>query len=143
MLMSLDALAINPLGIALATVAGMIVGAVWFQKFAFGGPWMRITGVDPTKPRRPALVYPLSFLSGAVTATVLSGTTALVHAAIGGGYFAVSVVVALALWLGLTFATSAVHQLFEGRPARLFLINTGHQFVTVVAMGLIIGTVGV
>jgi hypothetical protein len=47
------------------------------------------------------------------------------------------------LWLGLTVARFLVHDLFEGRPAKLTAINAGHEFLTVMAMALIIGWMGV
>ena len=132
----------NILAILLAAASSMVVGTLWFLPATFGNAWNTITGVDAMKPQRPAVVFPLSFLSAAITATVLSGAASLVAGMPGWAPLAASLIAAGALWLGFTAATTAVHYLFEGRSLRLYTINVGHLLVTALVMGLIVGLFG-
>ena len=43
------------------------------------------------------------------------------------------------LWLGLTAARIAVHDLFERRPGKLTILTVAHELVTIMVMALIIG----
>jgi len=132
----------NLLAIVIATVAGMLVGVIWFRPKVFGDRWQALTGVDPNKPRRPAVVFPLSFLMGAITAVTLSAAASSAVARYGGSPLVVTLVTASVLWLGFTAATAAVHYLFEGRHPAIFAINTGHQLVTALVMAVVIGLFG-
>ena len=51
-------------------------------------------------------------------------------------------VAAVIIWIGFTAARLLTHDLFERRPGTLTAINMGHELVTVVVMGLIIGAFG-
>ncbi len=130
---------INLLAILLAAVSSMVVGTVWFLPAVFGRAWMTRTTVDPNKPKRRGLVYTLAFLAAAVTAVVLAAGTSVAHDLYGGSYLVVALAVASILWVGFTAATGAVHALFEGRAAGIYLINAGHTLVTVLVMAVIIG----
>jgi hypothetical protein len=41
--------------------------------------------------------------------------------------------------VGFAAVTSGIKDLFEGRPGKLWLINAGHDVVTLMLMGAIIG----
>jgi small-conductance mechanosensitive channel len=137
-----DDMTVNLLAILLAAISSMIVGTIWFNAHVFGNRWQAITGVDPNKPKRPALVYTGSFVSALVTATVLALAVSCALAVLGGSRLLVALAAAGILWLGFTAATTAVHYLFEGRGIRLFLINSGHQLLTVLVMAVIVGLLG-
>jgi len=132
----------NLLAILLAAVSSMVVGTVWFLPRVFGNRWQALTGVDPNKPKRPAVVYSLSFVMAFLTATVLSAAASGAQELLGGGAIVVALATASVLWLGFIAATSAVHYLFEGRSPRIFAINVGHQLVTVLVMAAILGAFG-
>jgi len=132
----------NLLAVLLAALSSMIVGTVWFRPRVFGDRWQALTGVDPNKPKRPGVVYTLSFVMGLLTATTLSAAASSTLALLGGSALVVAPIVAAVLWLGFTAATSAVHYLFEGRSPRVFAINVGHQLVTVLVMAVILGLFG-
>jgi hypothetical protein len=132
-----------PLAVLLAAVSSMVVGTVWFQPRVFGDRWQAITGKNPSRPRNPVGTYIGSFVSAAVTATVLWAATAVVAAAMGDGDgtspLLIALVTATVLWAGFTAAPTAVHYLFEGRGVRLFAINSLHQLATALVMAVIVG----
>ena len=130
---------INYLAIALAAVAAMIVGWIWFGPL-FGKRWLALAG-NP-KPKA-ALVYPITFVATLVTACVIAYVTGVTSEALGNGYLVPALFTAFFLWLGFSAARSLIVTLFESRSATLFLIHTGHDFVVALVMATIIGLFGV
>jgi len=132
---------LNYLAIILGAVGGMVVGAIWFARPAFGPAWAGLTGVD-TSAKTPPSVYLLSTLATLVTSAVIAGGATIAHEVFGGSYLVVALTVSAILWLGFTASRNAVEYLFESRPARLFAIDMGHQLAVVLVMGLVIGLLG-
>ena len=119
----------NYLAIALATVAGMIVGWLWFGPL-FGRVWRRLTN-DP-KPN-PGVVYPITL--------VLTAVTAFVIAYVAQPGLGAALLTAAVLWLFVAARTLIV-TLFEARPLKLWLIHSGHDLAVVAVIGTIIGLMG-
>ena len=119
----------NYLAIALATVAGMVVGWLWFGPL-FGRVWRRLTN-DPTP--NPAVVYPITL--------VLTAVSALVIAFLAPGGLAGTLLTAVLLW-AFVAARTLIVVLFEQRPAKLWLIHAGHDLAVALAIGTIIGLMG-
>lgn len=85
-----------------------------------------------------------SFIASLVTAYVLAHVTFLSHSFFKNDSFLQdALATAFWLWVGLTVARIFVHDIFEGRPWKLMLLTVGHELVTLLAMGLIIGWLGV
>lgn len=133
---------LNYLAVAVASVAGMAVGALWFSRALFGRPWADAAHVE-LGANAKWWVYVLAFVATAVTAVVQALAAALVHSTIGGSFLGVAVGVAVVGWLGFTVARCAVEYLFEHRPLRLYVIDMGHQLAVVVVMALVIGLFGI
>lgn len=132
---------LNYLAVALATVAGMLVGWAWFSPILLGKPWAARTGVD-LRAKTPAWAYLLALVATAVTAVVLAVGSALVHDALGGSYLGVTLAVASVGWLGFTASRNAVEYLFERKALSLYAIDMGHQLVVLVVMAVVIGLLG-
>ena len=49
------------------------------------------------------------------------------------------VLVAVFLFVGFTAARMITHDAFEGRPAKLTILNSTHELVTILVMAVIIG----
>lgn len=131
---------LNILAIAVATVAGMAVGALWFSQALLGRPWAAAAGVRLGAAR--PWVYAAALVATAATAVVLDAAAVVAHAALGGPFLLVAVAAAVAGWAGLTAARSGVEYLFERRSARLYVIDMGHQLAVVAVMGVVIGLFG-
>lgn len=54
-------------------------------------------------------------------------------------YLLAALFTAVILWAGFTAARFITNDAFEGRPSSLTVLNIGHELVTLVIMGLIIG----
>lgn len=135
---------INYIAVILATLSSMVVGATWYAQSVFGNSWAKLAKVkiktetaDMLKPMGVTLV--VSF----VTAFVLAHMIFLANQFFDNSFLQDALMTAFWVWLGFTAARFVTHDVFEGRPEKLTLINIGNEFVTLMVMGLIIGLFGV
>jgi hypothetical protein len=135
---------VSYLGIALAAVAGWLVGAAWYS--ALARPWLIALGKTRTELLSPSgkpspVPFVISFLAALLMAWVLAGIVGhlgpgrvtLLNGAISG-FFA---------WLGFVITTLSVNYSFARQRAMLTLIDGGHWLAVLVIQGAIIGLFGV
>jgi Protein of unknown function (DUF1761) len=129
---------VNYLAVIAAAVANVAIGTAWYNApFAFNTIWLKSIGKTAEQVAEEfSVLKPLGALVGSLfTAFLLAvfagwtDTDTLLQGAFVGLLAAV----------GFAATTSAIKDLFEGRPGRLWLINAGHDVVTLVVMGAIIG----
>jgi hypothetical protein len=130
---------INYLAIAVATVAAMLVGWLWYGPI-FGKPWKRLAGEPVTKA---VVIYPITLVATFVTGYVIAYVTGVTSIALGNGYIVPALFTAFFLWLGFSAARSLIVALFEAKPIKLWLINTGHDLAVALVIATIIGLMGV
>ncbi|MCA1819860.1 MAG: DUF1761 domain-containing protein, partial [Halobacteriales archaeon] len=148
----------NWLGFALAIVANMVLGFIWYAAWSpTGKVWMRHQGMDPhnmPKMSGAQMAVPmLLMVVGSVlmmfvfahtngvyldsfrnTATGgMAGYRLSVMDGIMGGFFT---------WLGFIVPLNLNQVAFERKPWSLFAVNTGYYLVTLVLAGILIATVG-
>jgi hypothetical protein len=137
---------VNYGAVFLAALSSMVVGAIWYAPAVFGKPWMSLTGVKMNKPMTATdsvMMYGTTFIASLITAYVLAHVTFLSNHFFHNSFMQDAMTTAFWLWLGFTAARFLVHDIFEGRRKKLTLINAGHELVTVMAMALVIGLMGV
>lgn len=127
---------INWLAVIAAAIFNVVVGALWYNAL-FNRPWL--ASIGKTAEQVAAGFTPLkplgALVGGVITSLLLalligwSGTTSLVQGALIG----------LVAAVGFAVIPNSIKDLFEGRPGKLWLINTGHDLVTLVVMGALIG----
>jgi len=129
---------VSLLATLVATVAGFVLGAVWYGP-VFGKAWMaenRFTEEQLKQNFNPAKTYGttfvLAFLAAYVFGMFLGANPGLGYA-IGWG-FLVGV-----CWIAASFATN---YLFEGRSVRLWIINGGYFVVQFTLFGVAFGLLG-
>jgi hypothetical protein len=131
---------INYIAVLLAAVSTMVVGSVWYAKGVFGETWRKLVNLDEKKMQEGAVkVMSLTFLASLVTAYVLAHVTYLSNSYFGNSFLQDALTTAFWVWLGFTAARMLTHDLFEGRPSQLTLMNLAHELVTFLVMGGIIG----
>lgn len=132
--------AINWWGVILATLSTLVVGSVWYTKKAFGNSWIKLIGKTEKQlgesGARPIIVTVVVSL---ITAYVLAHVTFLSHNFFHNSWMQDALTTAFWMWLGFIAARMITHDAFEHRPWRLTLMNTMHELVTLLVMGLIIG----
>lgn len=130
----------STLAIFLAAVAGFVIGAAYYG--VLGRPWMASAGLSRATVGKPSpLLFGLTFLALLIMATVLAG--AVGHLGPGQVTLRNGIISALILWAGFVLTTLAVNNGYQRRPLRLTVIDSGHWLLVMLAMGAIIGGLGV
>lgn len=136
---------INWLAVLLAGLSSMVVGMVYYAKPIFGDDWQKLVKLDDSKLKTgmgPAITK--SIVASLIMAYVLAHVTYLSSAFfLDTSFLSAALTTAFWLWLGIAAATIVVHDAFEQRPMKLTAMNAGNQLLTLLAMGLIIGLMGV
>lgn len=127
---------VNYLAVAVAAIAAMVVGYIWYGMSAFGRPWM--TAIGKTEEQIKADYKPTAmvwtYLFALITAFVLAHFISL----IGASNLQDAIMVAVWAWVGFVATVIAMNGIYEGRPSSLFWINSLYQLVTLVVMAIII-----
>lgn len=131
---------ISWLGIFLAVVAAMAIGSIWYGPL-FGKKWMKIVN------HKKGSDSPVGPMIGMLALAIIQAFV-LAHFIKYVGYFYsdysdLSVGALTAAWLFIGFVVPVLVSLtlFEKRSKDLLYINLGNQFVTLLAIGLILSSV--
>lgn len=134
---------INFLGVFLAMLSSMVIGSIWYTQSVFGNAWIKLAKIDMSKNKgnatKPIII---TMVVSLVTAYVLAHVSYLSNQFFGNSFLQDSLTTAFWMWLGFTAARFITHDAFESRPMKLTAINIGHELVTFLAMGWVIGIVG-
>ena len=124
----------NILAILTATVAGMLLGALWYSPAGFGRAWMRALGKSEQDLGSPLVPMLGSIFSCLLTAVALAYVLALtgVDSAVQGA------LLGLVIGAGIVFTALLSDNLFCGWGWKLLLIQAGYRVAYVVSMAAII-----
>lgn len=128
------------LGIFVAAIAAMVIGALWYSPMLFGNAWMKMQGwskKDMEKKKKDTnmgMSYGLMFVGSLVAAWVMS---MLVDFA-GASTFLSGAVIGVWVWLGFGATLSLGSVLWEGKPWNLWMLNNGHTLVSWAVIGGIV-----
>ena len=131
----MDGSGIEWVGVAIASVAWFVLGAVWYG--ALSKPWMAAVGKTREEIEASGgggAIYAMQFVAQAIVVIALAYLISLTRA----DSIVDAVQVAVTAALVAVFASSGDF-LYEGRNRSLFLINSGYRFVGIVLAGGIIG----
>ena len=138
----MDFMGVKLWAVALAGVATMVIGFLWYSPLLFARPWMVAMGYDPDDKARIAEMqksagpmYGISLLASLISAFVLAKV--LVGMTIYSALYGMKI--GVAVWLAFVATVQLTDKMFGQRPMKLFLINTGYQLVCYVVMGAILG----
>lgn len=137
---------INYLAVLLAGVSSMVVGSIWYARGVFGNTWAKLAKVNLDRKQsggEMATTLGLAFLTSLVTAYVLAHVSYLSNSFFGNSFLQDSLTTAFWVWLGFNALRFWTHDMFEGRRKKLTVLNASHELVTLMAMALIIGLMGV
>ncbi|HEY6736408.1 MAG TPA: DUF1761 domain-containing protein [Candidatus Saccharimonadia bacterium] len=136
-------ISVNIWAVVLAMVGSMVVGSIWYAQGVFGRVWARLAKVDMTRNRGP-IWQPLAVTAvvSTITAWVLASITMLAYQYFQATFLQDALMVGFWLWLGFTAARLVTHDVFEGRPVKLTLLNAAHELVTITVMAAVIGLFG-
>lgn len=139
-------MSINYLAVIVAAIASMGVGMLWYGKL-FMKPWMEMMGFTKESMQNMEMsvkkAYIIQFIASLVMAAVLSKLIEIksVYMLINSTDFAswkAGLSVGFLAWLGFAAPFSLAGALWEGKPWKLWYINTSNHLVTLLVMGLIL-----
>jgi hypothetical protein len=126
---------INLAAVFAAAASALVLGGIWYSPALFASAWMRAAGIPETqsRPAHPARVFGGAFVLSLIAAFVFAmflGPAPGLKLAVGAGFAA-----------GLCWVAASVgmNYLFERRPLRLFLINSGYFTLQFTLYGLVLG----
>jgi hypothetical protein len=135
---------INYWAIALAAIAGWLVGAVWYT--ALARPWLIALGKTRHELLGPSgKPSPVPFVVAFVAHVVMAWVLAAFVSRFGAGQVTVvnGVVAGFFAWLGFVATCLFVNHGFSGQRIMLTVIDGGHWLAVLVIQGAIIGVFGV
>ena len=130
---------INYLAVLVAAIVGFFAGFLWYSDALFGKTWRGLMGIDEKKMKQAqkkgmGKQISIGFLATLLTAYILAHFVWYVQAKT----IAEGIVLGLWLWLGFFATTQLGMVLWEGRPFKLYVINTMHYLVMLAVMGAIL-----
>jgi len=124
---------INYLAVLVAAVASFVLGFLWYGPL-FGKPWMKMMGFTPKSVKKmklsPMQAMGLGFLISLLTPYVLSHFVDYLEVTT----FAGAVQLAFWFWLGLVAPVQTGVFLWEGKPFKLFVLNTIYNLLVLIVM---------
>lgn len=132
---------LNYWAVTVAAVATFMLGSLWYTAL-FGKLWQRLHGYSDEKvkamqqARLPAVFFSVMLVSYFVLALAVGVVFSLagIQSAVGGA------ALGLTLWLGLSAAIGATEHVASDRPIGVYLIDRSYQLLSLVMIGVIIGT---
>ncbi len=132
---------LNYAAIFIAALAHMILGALWYSPILFGKSWMKLMNfnaktMEESKKRGMAKLYMIMFIVALLMSYILahfvkytSSMTAIEGLQLG-----------FWLWLGFVATIMINSVLWESKPIKLYLINIGYYFISLLLMGVILAS---
>lgn len=119
-----------------AAVSTMIMGALWYAPFLFGGAWLSAANLTAERiAAQGARGYVVAALAGLLAGVVL----AAIYAGVGVAGLADGARTGLVLGVGVALPFIASIHVMETRPLSLIAIDGGYAVVTLGVMGAILG----
>jgi len=132
-------MAINYLAVLAAAVAVNVLGMFWYSPAGFANAWVKAVGfskkqIKDGKNKGMAKPMAINFVVSLVEAFVLANFVMLTGAATA----LQGAVTGVWLWLGFIATTTLGIVLWEGKPAKLWVINNGFHLAALALMGAIL-----
>ncbi|KAA3648307.1 MAG: DUF1761 domain-containing protein [Chloroflexi bacterium] len=126
---------INWIGVIIALVVNMIIGAVWYGVFA--NPWMAAIGKtrEEIEGDQDWRAYGVAGLNSLIMPIVMGFVLNWAGASgIGAG-----LTVGFIVWLGFMAMPVATNYAFAGQPRNLWFIDAGYHLVSFLVIGGLLG----
>lgn len=138
-MLSTDFVDINYLAVLIAAIAAMAIGALWYSPALFGKLWMQLSGITPeniakAKAKGMAKNYFIAFLGTLVMSYVLAHFVDYADVF----YLAEGLKLGFWVWLGFMATRALGGVLWEGKPVKLYLLNAGHDLISILIMAAIL-----
>lgn len=123
----------NHLAILVSALILWLLGAIWYSPILFAKPWAATVGIVPGKSKKS------SMLTGMISSFILDLVLSLILAHVvlwsGANTFGSGSFIGAIVWMGFFAAPNLPQGIYEGRPFKLFAINTGYWLVGLLITG--------
>jgi len=120
-------------GIIIATITGMILGALWYSPLLFGNLWMKSIGKTPE-----TLGSTIKPIIGSIIANLLTAFgIAILFSFVGVESFSKAITIGAVSGILIIFPAMLSDNLFCGWGGTLLFIQTGYRVITVIFMSII------
>jgi hypothetical protein len=127
---------LNSVAIVVSAVIVWIIGALWYSPVLFAKPWVEIVGRQMGE--KPKGVY-RGMIGSLIGDLFLCFVLAhIIHWSGAEGWFG-GAHIGLLMWAGFFVAVMYPQSIYEGRPLKYFLINSGYWLVSLVTAGALLG----
>jgi hypothetical protein len=126
---------LNFIAIAVCAVIVWIIGALWYSPVLFAKPWVAIVGRQMSEKPKGVYVGMIGSLIGDLFLCFVLAHIVFWSGAegwMGGAH------IGLLMWAGFNAAVMFPQSIYEGRPLKYFLINTGYWLVSLVIAGAVL-----
>lgn len=132
---------INYLAVLAAAIANMALGFLWYG-LLFNKPWVTLMGWTPeeteTAKAKGKRSYALAALGSLVMAYVLAHSLVFATAYLHAEGVSAGLTAGFWNWLGFVAPVTLGIVLWEGKPWKLWLLNTSYWLVSLLIMGVIL-----
>lgn len=132
-------IAVNYMGVAIATLAAYAVGAVWHSPIGFGNYWMKLMGLSKDHMDKMPLTAAQAMATGFVVMLVQAFVLAHFVELLGIMNWQAAATLGFWVWLGFLAPTLANGWLWEGKSLKLFAFNAAYAFISIQVMAIILG----
>lgn len=136
---------VNFIAVVLAAISTMVVGSLWYSPAGFYKQWAKLAKVRVNQDQSTGQMVSMFggvFVASLVMAYILAYVSFLSNTFFQNSFLQDTLMTAFWLWLGFVATRFYVHDTFEGRRKKLTVLNAGHELVTLLVMGLVIGMMG-
>lgn len=125
--------AFNPWAILVGGGILWVLGAAWYSPALFAKPWMAMLGIQKTESRKPGMLLAMtaSLLCDVVVAFMLEHLILWADAT----SFGWGAMIGIIAWIGFIAATTLPQGMYEGRPFKLFAVNSGYWLIGLAVVG--------
>lgn len=132
---------INWLGVLLAAIASMALGAAWYM--GLSKQWLAATGKTTEEIMAGSGGQATPFIWGAVMQLVMAYFLALLTPAILGGMTpGNAVAVGLHIWIGFIITAMILNHRYQGEKWSLTVIDGGYLLAALIVQGVVLGLLG-
>ena len=132
----MEALSPNLLAVLAAGLAKFMLGGLWYSPLMFDKSWRQMIGMtQPPSMSQGARAMAFELAGNMLMAYVLAHLVILV----GAHSWEDGMKTGFWCWVGFIGTVSATSVVFEKKPWGLWVLNNGHQLLSALLMGAILG----
>jgi hypothetical protein len=134
---------INVIGVVLAALVGIVIGAIWFGPKTFFPMWWKYLGKKPSEQpgtENMTVIFGSTFLAATIQAIVMAVIISLAEQATGAMNTFTGLAVGALVGVGFAATSSLSHHLFGGFAIKAWVLEAGQDIVSLAAMGAVIAS---